>query len=178
VTGKKPTSLVPTSPLQAGEHARGEIEDGSSTTTSSVPPVTLPVRRPMAQVTRITLFEREVREKLSRAALTLLLARLDVLSEGQRTHRAGRDLYFGSTMMTADLARLTDVLRDNPDGGTAERLLKLLQSDDEARLRLQGIAVNEAHRIACVPLKAIETHLALRAGGDKVYVDIDVEAEF
>jgi hypothetical protein len=81
-------------------------------------------------------------------------------------------------MMTADLARLSDVLRDRPDGGTAERLLKLLESDDDARRRLEAVAVKEAHRIACVPLKAVQTHLALRAATDKVYVDIDVEAEF
>jgi len=138
----------------------------------------LPVRRPMARVARITLFEREVREKLSRAALELLLGRLEVLSEGQRTHRNGRDLYFGSTMMTADLARLTDVVRDNADEPTAVRLVKLLEGDEAARARLLGIAVNEANRIACVPLLRVETHLAIRADAHRVYADVDVEAEF
>jgi hypothetical protein len=138
----------------------------------------LPVRRPMARVERITLFEREVREKLSRAALELLLARLEVLSEGQRTHRNGRDLYFGSTMMTADLTRLTDVVRDNPDEPTAVRLVKLLEGDETARARLLAIAVNEANRIACVPLVRVETHLAIRADVHRVYADVDVEAEF
>ena len=138
----------------------------------------LPLRRPMAQVTRITLFAREVREKISAAAIELLLSRLEVLSEGQRTHRAGRDLYFGSTMMTVHLARLADVVRDNPDAPTAVRLVKLLEEDEPLRSRLREIAVKEAHRIACVPLTTVETHLTIRADEDRVYADVDVEAAF
>ena len=45
-------------------------------------------RRPMARATRIALFEREVRVRLSRAALDLLFARAEVISEGQRSAAA------------------------------------------------------------------------------------------
>jgi hypothetical protein len=69
-------------------------------------------RRPMARATRIALFEREVRERLSRAALELVLARAEVISEGQRSVRGGRDAYFGSTMLTIDLPALELLLRD------------------------------------------------------------------
>lgn len=179
-------------PAQASPDALSPAADGvmparEAVTAESSPPSRgsaadlardLPVRRPMARVARISLFEREVRERLSRAALELLLARLEVLSEGQRTHRNGRDLYFGSTMMTADLARLADVVRDNADEPTAARLVKLLDGDEAARARLLAIAVNEANRIACVPLLRVETHLAIRADAHRVYADVDVEAEF
>jgi hypothetical protein len=37
-------------------------------------------RRPMARATRIALFEREVRERLSRTALDLVLSRAEVIS--------------------------------------------------------------------------------------------------
>jgi len=71
-----------------------------------------PVRKPMARATRIALFEREVRERLSRAALDVVFARADLMSEGQRNVRGGKDGYFGSTMLTIDLASFADVLRD------------------------------------------------------------------
>ena len=45
-------------------------------------PEALPARKPMARATRITLFEREVRERLSRAALDVVFARAESLSEG------------------------------------------------------------------------------------------------
>ena len=78
-------------------------------------------RRPMARATRIALFEREVRERLSRAALELVLGRAEVISEGQRGVRNGRDAYFGSTMLTIDLPSLDLLLRDACDAGTARR---------------------------------------------------------
>ena len=79
-------------------------------------------RRPMARATRIALFEREVRERLSPAALELVLGRAEVISEGQRGLRNGRDAYFGSTMLTIDLPSLDLLLRDACDAGTARRL--------------------------------------------------------
>src|SRR3954447_20743715 len=77
----------------------------------------LPARKPMARVTRIALFEREVRERLSVSALDLLMSRAEVISEGQRSARGGRDAYFGSTMLTFDLPALAVVLRDACDAG-------------------------------------------------------------
>jgi len=85
-------------------------------------------RRPMARATRIALFEREVRERLSRAALELVLGRAEVISEGQRGVRNGRDAYFGSTMLTIDLPSLDLLLRDACDAGTARRLAELLDT--------------------------------------------------
>ena len=41
----------------------------------------LAARRPMARATQIALFEREVRERLSRTALDLVLSRAEVISE-------------------------------------------------------------------------------------------------
>ena len=75
----------------------------------------LPARKPMARVTRIALFEREVRERITLAALDLLLSRAEVISEGQRNVRGGRDAYFGSTMLTFDLPALSVVIRDACD---------------------------------------------------------------
>ena len=42
-------------------------------------------KKPMARAVRVTLFEREVREKLSVAAIEILLERARILSEGKRS---------------------------------------------------------------------------------------------
>ena len=94
----------------------------------------------MARATRIALFEREVRERMSRAALELVLGRAEVISEGQRGVRNGRDAYFGSTMLTIDLPSLDLLLRDACDAGTARRLAELLESDAEAGTRIEALA--------------------------------------
>jgi hypothetical protein len=135
-------------------------------------------RRPMARATRITLFEREVRERLSRAALDVVFARAERLSEGQRSVRGGRDAYFGSTMLTIDLATFADVFRDACDAGTAHRLATLLESDTTTPRRIREIALREAARIAAARLKDPRTQVAIRAQGAKVFVDVDVEAGF
>ena len=142
------------------------------------PGAPLPARKPMARATRITLFEREVRERLSRAALDLLFARVEVISEGQRAPRGGKDSYFGSTMMTIDLPALAAVLRDEPDAGTARRLATLLGEDAAVEKRVQALATREAARVAEAPLSAVSTHVNIRAQGARVFIDVDVEGTF
>jgi hypothetical protein len=132
----------------------------------------------MARATRIGLFEREVRERPARAALDLLFARAEVMSEGQRTQRGGRDAYFGSTMLTFDLPALSVLLRDACDAGTAQRLAALLEADPSVGKRVQELAKREAARVSgAVPL-TVSTHVAIRAQGAKVFIDVDVEAAF
>lgn len=134
------------------------------------------MRRPMARATRITLFEREVRERLSRSALDVVFARAGVLSEGQRSVRGGKDAYFGSTMLTIDLPACADVLRDACDAGTAHRLAVLMETDAGVPRRIREIAEKEATRIAGAKPRELRTHVAVRAQGAKVFIDVDVEA--
>jgi len=137
-----------------------------------------PARKPMARATRITLFEREVRERLSRAALDVVFARAERLSEGQRSQRGGREAYFGSTMLTVDLASFADVFRDACDAGTAHRLAALFEADSTVPRRIRELALREAARIAGARLKDVRTQVTVRAQGAKVFVDVDVEAAF
>ena len=136
----------------------------------------MPARKPMALATRITLFEREVRERLSRAALDVVFARAELLSEGQRSVRGGKEGYFGSTMLTIDLPSLGDVLRDACDAGTAHRLVALMEGDTAVPKRIREIAEREAARITGARLKDVRTHLAVRAQRAKVFSDVDFEA--
>jgi hypothetical protein len=135
-------------------------------------------RRPMARATRIALFEREVRERISRAALELVLGRAEVISEGQRGVRNGRDAYFGSTMLTIDLPSLDLLLRDACDAGTAHRLAELLEADAAAAERIEALAAFEAARVAGADPKSVSTHITIRSQAAKVFIDIDVEAVF
>lgn len=135
-------------------------------------------RKPMARATRIALFEREIRERLSRAALDLLFARAEVISEGQRAVRAGRESYFGSTMLTLDLPLLATLLRDACDAGTARRLAALLDGDGGVAKRIQELTARETARVAGATPQEVRTHLTIRSQGAKVFIDVDVEASF
>jgi hypothetical protein len=141
-------------------------------------PAPLAARRPMARATRIALFEREVRERPSRAALDLLFARAQVISEGQRTLRGGRDAFFGSTMLTFDLPTLGELLRESCDAGTALRLAALLETDATVERRVRELAGREAARVSGAAPRDVSTHVAIRAQGAKVFIDVDVEAVF
>jgi hypothetical protein len=132
----------------------------------------------MAQVTRIALFEREVRERLSSSAVDLLLKRAQVISEGQRERRGGRDAFFGSTMLTLDLPALSMLFREPCDASTARRLAALLEGNDQVIQAIRLLADREAERLAGGRPRHIETQIRIHAQGAKVFVDVDVEASF
>src|SRR5262245_22530240 len=104
--------------------------------------------RPMARVEHISLFEQEVRDRLSRSALELVLAAAQVIAEGQRATRAGRESFFGSTMLTIDLGRVAPSVRDACDARSAQRLATLLAGDAGALARIRAIAARETERVA------------------------------
>lgn len=130
----------------------------------------------MANTARIALFEKEVRERLSRAALTVLLERVEVLSEGQPSARAGRRVFNASTMLTFDLAKLADVMREPADARTAKRLAAQIGCDADAQARVRAIAAKEAARIVGTRPKSVSAELKVSARGARVFVDVDVEA--
>jgi hypothetical protein len=132
--------------------------------------------KPMARAARVTLFEREIRERLSVAALDVLLARARVLSEGKRSASpTAKSAYFGSTMITIDVATLGDVVRDPCDARTAVRIAELFEDDARVRRRVQKLAEREAQRLAGGPAKVRAGELRVRAQGTLIYLDLDVE---
>ncbi len=134
--------------------------------------------RPMLRVRRISLFEREVRERLSRAALDLVFAAAAIMSEGQRSSRGGREVFFGSTMLTVELDGLAAVLRDACDVLSAQRMAALLATDSGAQGRIRSIASDEVERLGGTRPASLSTEIRVRARGTTVYVDVDVEASF
>ena len=133
--------------------------------------------RPMARALQIAIFEREIRERLSRAAVEVLLARADVLSEGQRLTRSGRQIFEGSTMLTLDLSLTVGLFREACDSGTARRLGAMLAQDTWARNRVRQIATKEAERLSHTKVHEVSAEMRVSTKGVKVLIDVDVEAK-
>ena len=132
--------------------------------------------RPLLRVRRISLFEREVRERLSRAALDLVFENAAIMSEGQRSSRGEQEVFFGSTMLTIELDGLVGALRDACDASSAQRVAGLLATDAGALGRIRAIAADEAERLGGTRPGSVSTEIRVRARGTTVYVDVDVEA--
>jgi hypothetical protein len=130
----------------------------------------------MARVVRVTLFEREVREKLSVAAIEILVERARILSEGKRSAApTAKARYFGSTMLTVDVAMLGELVREPCDARAAARVAELIRDDARVTKRVQKIATREAERLAGGPVRVRAGDVRVRAQGTFVYLDVDVE---
>jgi hypothetical protein len=146
--------------------------------TVNVKPTARPAlpRKPMARALRVTLFEREIKERLSGAAVEILLDRAQVLSEGRRSAAAtGGAMFYGSTMLTIDLASAGEQVRESCDPRTCRRVAALVESDPRVQRRVRQIAAREAERLAGTPLGSRVAEVRVRAQGTLLYIDVDVE---
>lgn len=138
------------------------------------------MRKPMATARRVALFEREVRWRLTTAAIEILFDVAEILSEGQR-HAGGTapstGRWFGSTMVTIELARASDLFREEPDASTARRLAELLRLDARVAARIRGLATADAEERAGARLGRTELELRARSAGTQVFLDLDLEIE-
>ena len=132
--------------------------------------------RPMAQVRKIPLIEREIREHLSQAALDAVFVHAEVISEGEASKAQGKPQWLGSTMLTFDVVALGDILREPADEGTARRLAALLAKDKSLDGRIQAVVRREVERITQAPAKQVRGETRIRTQGTRVFLDIDVEA--
>jgi hypothetical protein len=127
----------------------------------------------MAMARRVSLFEREVKVRLSPVGVDVLFGAGSVLSEG---HFAG-DRFAGSTMITVDLARTAAAISDPIDAATTRRVAALVPTDDRARDRARGVAIGEARRAAGCELTTPKVDLRARAVGHQLHLDLDLEAD-
>jgi hypothetical protein len=130
-------------------------------------------RKPMAAARRVALFEREIRYTLSAAAVEILIETAEVLSEGERRGHG----YFGSTMITFDLARLAPHVREPCDAASARHVAALALADTRIQAHARELAAADATERAGAPLASVHTELRARAVGTRVHFDVDVEAE-
>ncbi len=132
--------------------------------------------RPMAQVRRIALVEREIRETLSQAALDAVFAHAEVISEGEGRQECGKTVFLGSTMLTCDLAATSEILREPADDGTARRLAALLLKEKSLDSRIEAIVRREVERITGKEPKKVRGETRIRVQSTRVFLDVDVEA--
>ncbi|MDB4967856.1 MAG: hypothetical protein JWN44_3545 [Myxococcales bacterium] len=133
-------------------------------------------KKPMARAARVTLFEREVKERLSVAAVEILIERARILSEGKRSASpTAARAYFGSTMITVDVATLADVVREPCDARAAARVCELIRDDARVTKRVHEVARREAQRLAEGPVRVRPGEVRVRAQGTFIYLDVDVE---
>ncbi len=134
------------------------------------------LRKPMAKATRVTLFEREVRERLSDAAIELLLGAAKVLTEGQLARgQQGGEAFFGTTMLTMELAAVADAFRERCDEGAAKKVAALMAGDTRIARRARHTAEREATQLAGRTVKTSASDVRFRADGTSVYIDVDLE---
>jgi hypothetical protein len=132
--------------------------------------------RPMVQVRKIPLIEREIREHLSQAALDAVFARAEIISEGEANAAKGKTHFVGSTMLTFDVPALGEILREPPDEGTARRLAALLAKEKSLDGRIEAIVRREVERITRGKAQSVRGETRIRTQGTRVFLDIDVEA--
>jgi hypothetical protein len=165
-----------------GTHSRLRIIMPDETAAKPALPVRSPSPlelRPLAQARRIPLIEREIRERLSQAALDAVFAHSEVLSEGE-VGRAppGKEQFTGSTMLTLDVSVLTELLREPADEGTARRLAGLLAKDKSLNARIEAIVREEVTRITRRVPQQVRGETRIRTQDTRVFLDVDVEASF
>lgn len=130
----------------------------------------------MARVERVALLEREVRERLSDAAVEILLEHARVLSEGRRSNSASAGAaFFGSTMLTIDLAAVSGWVRERCDPPAARRVAALMSEDARIRRRVLDLASREGRRLSGLELRARPSDLRVRVQGVTILIDIDLE---
>jgi len=132
--------------------------------------------KPMARALQVSLYEREVRVRLSGPAIEILLGRARVLAEGKRADSpSAGEAFFGSIMLTIDLRVLDGDVREACDSQAAARVAEMMAADARVLKRVRAIAEREAARLAGGPIRAHSADVRLRAEGALIYVDVDVE---
>ena len=126
----------------------------------------------MVSARRVSLFEREIRVRLSSAALEIMFDLAAVLSEGQ----VDDDSYFGSTMVTIDISRAAAMVTDTCDTTASRRIEHLLETDERIRAYAHSLAKAEAQRLAGDVLAEPQIDCQLRRSGTHLHLDIDIEA--
>lgn len=126
-----------------------------------------------SRVRRVPLIRREIREFLSPNALEILFDAADALVE------CGLDsdgtAVYATVMVTMDLARVAELIREPADAATAKRLADLLGRDRAVGERLGLLArpylCEAAER--SIPHERIEIEHTARSEGDRLLVDGD-----
>lgn len=133
----------------------------------------------LAKARRAPIFVERTSRVLSREAEEILFEHAEVLTEGSATPTGRTGSFFGSTMITVDLDRISSRLRGLDVPGTREALRDAVAASVRVRLRAMRLACAEVARR--VPEREFGTaQVEIRASlmGSRLHLDVDLEVPF
>jgi hypothetical protein len=131
----------------------------------------------MVAAATVPLVEREVRERLSAAAIELLFEHARVFAEGGRARGpTGKQAFFGSVMLTIELDTVAPLVRETPSSDLCARLAELMERDARVRTRLRTLAEAEVSKLAGAPVRVHSADVRVRAdlAARRLLVDVEV----
>jgi hypothetical protein len=133
--------------------------------------------KPLARATRGAMLVRRQAVTVSRALEEELFRAAEVLSEGGcRDDAQLREAYFGSTMISVDLARLFARLRAELDERDRQALALAVEGSARVRLRAMRLACAEAtRRVHDRMLGTAQVEVRVRLTPDQLHIDVDLE---
>lgn len=131
-----------------------------------------------AKVDRIRLIHREVRERLSPGAIDLLFSHGELVVEGSEAVAAlsGTDRVYATVMLTIELARCAEQIREPIDTATAERLGELMREHPAVPHKLTALARPHLARLAKLPAEQLEITVQTTMRSDAMQLLIDGDA--
>lgn len=135
------------------------------------------------RVRRIPLIRREVRESLSDSALEILFCSAELIVEGDldrgRPHPSKRGFESGrayaTVMLTLDLTRCAELLRDRADEATATRVAELMRGSAGIRERVTELARPRLAELFDADPRTLRIELlpVIRVAGSRILIDGD-----
>lgn len=114
---------------------------------------------------------------LSLAAEERLFAQAELMTEGALRKDTRGVSFFGSTIITFDIADARVWLRGLDEEGGADLLLTLLSGSVRVRVRAMRLACAEAaRRVPDHDLGTARVEIHMRRDAEKVHLDVDLEA--
>lgn len=131
-----------------------------------------------ARVERIRLIHREIRESLSPGAIDLLFAHGELVVEGSPAVAAesGSGRIYATVMLTIELARCAERVREPVDAATAERLAELMRVSPSVQVKLAELARPHLARLASAPPDTLELAVEPTVRSDRMQLLIDGDA--
>lgn len=126
----------------------------------------------LARAQRATLSRARSGEALTREAEELIFEVAERMSEGDLRPSAAGETYFGTTMITIDLAALSRRLRGSLDGTC---LASLVEGSVRVHLRAMRLArADVMHRFPDREFAAAQVESQVRVVGDRLHLDLDL----
>jgi hypothetical protein len=116
------------------------------------------------------------KETLSHAGLRLIIDRAEIIHEGESTTDLDGTHYYGSTLLSLDLAAISEHLDRPPDEQSCLRLADHLRASPFFKVHLMRLARRDVHRkLGSLPLVPLRGEMSMRSEGTRLLVDLDVE---